>query len=401
MRILILSPYLPWPLYGGTSVRIFNIIKQLSQRGHRIVLVAGKKKGSGPSNDILQQFCQKLYLYELPLQGRLFSIIRSLFSRQPYPALQFQNKKLYEMVYNLLKNKPFDLIWINFLFMADILLKIPIGDIPVILDQHEADETVWQRYIQKGNFAQKIFSYLNLKKIQFLQKRVFRYINALLCVSEIEAEFMKSRVPSGTKVWVVPNGVDTDFFQPNNIFDKPEPVILITGSMCIGRNIDAAVGFAKKIFPKIKKAISEARFWIVGYRPNKEVLALKTIPGIVVTGTVKEIRPYYQKAKVYVAPFRFGEGTRLKVLEAMAMGIPIVSTEMGCQGIEVVDGKHLLIADNENDFANRVVELLVNPERGEKLALAARKLTEEKYQWKKIVDGLEPKLQKLVYARKK
>jgi sugar transferase (PEP-CTERM/EpsH1 system associated) len=396
MKILMISPYLPWPLYGGASVRIFNIIKELSQRGHRIVLVAGKKKDSDLSNNILYQLCEKVYLYELPSMGRLHSIIHSLFSRQPYPTFQFQNKHLSEIVYDLLKNERFDLLWINFLFMADVLSKITVRNTSIILDQFEADELIWERYIQKGNFIQKIFSYSNLKKIQALQRKVFKYINTLLCVSEIEAEFMKSRVPQETEVWVAPNGADIDFFQPKVIHNKSEPIILITGGMCVKRNIEAAIWFAKKIFPKIKKVVSEAQFWIVGSYPDKKVLALKIIPGVVVTGTVREIRTYYQKAKVYVAPFRFGEGTRLKVLEAMAMGIPIVSTEMGCQGIEVIDGEHLLMAKTEDEFAEKVIELLSSSQKGQALAKASRKLIEQKYNWKVIVDTLELKLKKFI-----
>ncbi len=392
MRILMLSPYLPWPLYGGTSVRMFNIIKQLSQRGHQIVLVTGK--GVDFTNNPLQQLCEKVYLYELPKMNRLSSAIRSLFSCKPYPGLQFQNKHLYEIVYGLLKNESFDLVWINFLFMAEILLKIHSGDIPVILDQYEADELVWKRYIQNGNFAQKIFSFLNLKKIQSLQKKVFKHLDAILCVSEIEGEFMKSRTPSNTKIWVVPNGVDTDFFQPK-YFDKLESVILMTGSMCIERNISAAIWFAKKIFPKVKKAVPEAQFWIVGFNPDERIFSLKSIPGVKVKGTVEDIKPYYKKAKVYVAPFRFGEGTRLKILEAMAMGVPIVSTEAGCQGIDVVDGKHLLIAKNEDEFIKKVIEILLNPQKGQVLAEIARKLVEQEYNWKVIVDILELNLKKL------
>jgi len=398
MRILMISPYIPWPLYGGASVRMFNIIKELSQRGHKIVLAAGKDINSNSSADILNQLCEEVCLYELPKQGRLLSLARSIFSGKPYPALQFQNKQLYETVSGLIKNDHFDLIWINFLFMADILFKIPASNVPIILDQFEADELVWKRYIKKGSLVQKIFSYLNLKKIQFLQKIIFKLIDALICVSAEEANFMESRMPIGNKVWVVPNGVDMGFFKANNIV-KEKQVILMAGSMCINRNIDAAVWFAKDIFPKIKKIITDAEFWIVGYEPDKRVIALKSIPGVKVTGTVEEIKPYYEKAKVYVAPFRFGEGTRLKILEAMAMGVPIVSTEGGCQGIGVVNGQHVLIADNEDDFSGKVIELLQNAQLSRAIADTGRAFVERGYNWKAIVGAIDVKLQHI--SRKK
>jgi len=121
--------------------------------------------------------------------------------------------------------------------------------------------------------------------------------------------------------------------------------------------------------------------------------------GVHVTGTVEDVRPYYAKAKVVVAPYRFGAGTRLKILEAIAMGVPIVATDAGCQGIEVVDGQHILIANTEADFSDRVIELLRNPQRAQMLAEAAHALVEQKYDWKVIVGALEPKLQELVRRR--
>lgn len=291
-----------------------------------------------------------------------------------------------------MKEEKFDLVWINFLFMSDVLFKIKGVDTPAILDQFESDESVWSGYIKDGNLPQKIFSYFNLRKIQILQKKVFKRINTLLCVSETEAEFVRSKMPAGKQIWVVPNGIDVDFFQHNEPVNESGQVILLTGSMCIVRNINAAVWFAKGIFAKIKKNIPEAEFWIVGYNPGKEILELKKTPGIKVFGTVQDIRPYYKKAKAYVAPFKFGQGTRLKVLEAMATGLPIVSTKEGCQGIGTVNNQHVLIADNENDFADRVIELLRNKQLSGKISNNAKTFVEQKYSWDKIVNDLEIKL---------
>jgi len=396
MKILMVSPYLPWPLYGGASVRIFNLIKELSNKGHKIILLAGKQNNSDALNDPLNKLCEQVHLYELPKQGRFLSILRSVFSLSPYPSAQFKNRRLKENFNELIeKNQP-DLIWINFLFLAEILSRISLNKIPVVLDQFEADELVWQRYIKEGNFIQKLFSYFNLKKIQRLQKKVFERINALLCVSEKEANFMKPKVPSKTNILVVPNGVDIDFFTPELFLEKLEPIILVAGSMCVLRNINSAIWFAKSIFPKIKKDIHDAEFWIVGFNPDKKVLTLGKTPGVRVIGTVDDMRLYYKKAKAYVAPFKFGEGTRLKILEAMASGIPIVSTKEGCQGIDIIDGKHVIIADNENDFANKVVELLNNNQLAKKLSKNAREFIEQKYSWSKIIDDLDKKILQII-----
>jgi glycosyltransferase involved in cell wall biosynthesis len=155
------------------------------------------------------------------------------------------------------------------------------------------------------------------------------------------------------------------------------------------------------MFPTICYEVPDAEFWIVGSHPNREIWRLAESPGIHVTGTVQDVRPFYAMAKVAVAPYRYGEGTKIKVVEAMACGTPVVSTSIGCQGLDVIDGKHLLIADGEADFSRRVIELLRDPERGQALAAAARGLAVEKYAWKKLVSDLEPKLGELMHRQRR
>jgi len=402
MRILMISPYLPWPLYGGGPVRIFNILKELSHRGHRIALLAGQGDKLLEPDNILNSFCEEIYLYNLPVQSSFSFFLRSFFSPQPYPALRFLSNSLRKNFSHLLNNRTFDLIWVNFLIMLDTLSLPAIKNIPLVLDQIESDELLWQEYIRNGNFFQKVFAYLNLKKVKRIEKKLFKYVDVILCVSEIENNFTKSRAPQGTEVWTVPNGVDTKFFNPTRLFSKKETnSILLCSSFGVQRNIDAAIWFTKKIFPKIQEQIPDAEFWIIGSYPTSEIRQLNLISGVHVTGTVNEIRDYYLKGKVFVAPYRFGAGTKLKVLEAMAMGLPIVATEVGCQGIDVINGQHLLIANTETEFSERVIELLGNPQLAQKLAAAGRALVEQKYNWKKIVGDLKPKLQKLIYARQK
>jgi glycosyltransferase involved in cell wall biosynthesis len=190
--------------------------------------------------------------------------------------------------------------------------------------------------------------------------------------------------------------VDVDFFPCIPASQRSANYILLGGIMYIRRNIDAAIWFTQSMFPRIRKAIPDAELWVVGACPDREVLQLQKVPGVHVTGTVKDTREYFAKASVLVAPYRFGAGTRLKMLEGMATGTPIVSTRAGCQGIEAVDRTHLLIADEEADFADRVIELLRNPELGARLAASARALVQEKYSWQSIVGGLDPKLRQLV-----
>lgn len=396
MKILMVSPYFPWPLHGGGSVRIFNILRELSQRKHQVTLLAGKEDEKLEPDNILNQICEKVHLYNVPSGNRLIFMFQSIFSDQPYPFSRFQTDSLKKNLNNLLKNQKFDLIWINPLISTAIIPSNLIKNTPIVVDQHECEDWVYQAYLREGNLGERLLAFINLMKIKNFKQKIFSQSDAILCVSKEEADFTQRQAKEKVKVLVVPNGVDEDFFRPPSLFLAEKNIIILCSNMSIRRNIDAAVWFARNIFPKIRAEIPDAEFWIVGKNPAAKVWKLNSIPGVKVTGTVQDIKEYYLKGKVFVSPYRFGAGTKLKVLEAMASGIPIVSTTVGCLGIGLVDGKHLLIADSEADFSNRVIKLLENPELAQRLAEAALSLAKEKYQWKKIVENLEPELLELL-----
>ncbi len=396
MKILIISPLVPWPLYSGGSVRIFNLLKQMSLRGHEVFLLVGENSSSLTIDSELAGFCEKIYTYKIPIFNSFFFHLRSVFSFKIYPAVKFQSKYFKEILYSILSEKKPDIIWVNFSFMVDMLPDGLHKKIPVILDQHESERLVYYGYLKKGNLLQKVFSLINIIKLNAFERKVFSNINIVLCVSEGEAAVIGKHIKKEVKILVVPNGVDEAFF--NNLDSKTskENIIIFCANMAIRRNIEAAVWFAKRIFPKIKRQIPDAKFWIVGSWPSLEVLRLNEIPGVKVVGMVKDIKKYYTKGKVFVAPYHFGAGTKLKVFEAMASGVPVVSTDIGAQGIEVTNNKNIVIANNENDFCNSVVELLSNLQRAKEVGDAGQSLVKEKYTWNKIVSRLEPEILKLL-----
>jgi glycosyltransferase involved in cell wall biosynthesis len=270
---------------------------------------------------------------------------------------------------------------------------------PVVLDEHESEGLLWRQYLRQGGVPKRAFALLNLIKMRWFQKAVGSCIAAMLCASDREAEFARTHLPPHVKLWTVPNGVDTDFYVPGAPEGRESHSILLCASFAIYRNREAAIWFARTVFPRVKQEVPEAEFWIVGSHPNQEVRQLAEIPGVYVTGTVEDVRPYYARAAVSVAPYRYGEGTKLKVLEAMASGAPVVSTPIGCQGIEVKDGEHLLIVNSADEFASRIVQLLRNQELRRSMAARARSLIEREYAWKKIVGDLDPELCELVRKR--
>jgi glycosyltransferase involved in cell wall biosynthesis len=266
-----------------------------------------------------------------------------------------------------------------------------------VLDQHNVDELVWSDYSKYSNsLAMKIFSTINFYKVKKYQRNIIRYFSTIVCVSPDDAEYMQRIIPQNVKTWVVPNGVDTEYFRPNFSKGNKTNIIMLCASMDVSMNIDAASYFARKIFPAVKLNIPDSEFWIVGRNPAKQVTDLKTAGSIFVTGSVDDVRPYYEKAKVVVAPYRFGGGTKLKILEAMAMNLPIVSTNIGCQGINTAGIEQIVIRDDQGGFAEAVINMLGSSKLNDTIPdSSARAVVCAKYSWESITRNLELKLNEL------
>lgn len=401
MRILALSPHLPWPLYGGNVVRIYGILRELAGRGHEIVLLAGY--GGPPLTDDhpVKILCREVRFYQPPASARqtrpVLAALASVLSPLPYTAAKFGGRTIQESIREVLEANHFDLIFANFAFMAHLIPADLARNTPVVLDEHESEGLLWRQYLRQGGIAKRAFALLNLVKMGWFQKAVSSRIVAMLSASEREASFARTFLPPRVKLWIVPNGVDTAFFAPAAQEGEGNQSLVLCAGFGVYRNCEAATWFVQQILPRVREAIPDAQFWIVGSKPPPEVRKLGEFPGVHVTGTVEDVRPYYARAAVSVAPYRYGEGTKLKVLEAMASGVPVVSTTIGCQGIEVRDGEHLLVADTPDAFTDRVVGLLRSETRRREIGTRARCLVEQQYSWTKIVGGLEPKLLELAH----
>ncbi len=394
-----LSPYIPWPLYGGPPIRIYYVLRELVRLGHEVVLLAGHGGASLSAAHPLRTLCREIVTYQPPSSASssvpFLSALRSLASPLPYVAAKFGARQIQESIQSIAQKHEFDLLWANFAFMAHAVPPGLCGSTPLILDEHESEGLLWRQYLRHGSLPKRAFAVINLIKLPAFRKRLMSRVAAVLCNSEREADFTRRYAPPRVQVWAVPNGVDTEVFAPAQADGNRRNAILLCSGLAVYRNRTAALWFARRMFPRIRREVPDAEFWIVGSHPNREIRRLGESPGILVTGAVEDVRPYYALAKVAIAPYRYGEGTKIKVVEAMACGMPVVSTSIGCQGLDVIDGRHLLIADNETDFSRRVVELLRDTERAQVLSDAARALAAQKYSWQGLISALQPKLQEL------
>jgi glycosyltransferase involved in cell wall biosynthesis len=257
----------------------------------------------------------------------------------------------------------------------------------LVVDEHNIEyELLYRMYKTERSAVRRFYNWLEFMKFKREEISTWRGVSGCVMTSGREQEIVKTLAPS-TPTIVGAHAVDVEFFSPSAQPVKPDALV-VAGLLRYRPNIDGAVYFVQEIFPRILAVRPDTVFYIVGAGATDELKRLENA-NVVVTGTVPDVRPYAHDASVFVVPLRMGGGTRLKVLEGLSMEKPVVSTSVGCEGIEVVHGEHLLIADDPAEFANAVLELMRNRDLAVRLGKQGRVLTEDRYKWESVVSRLE------------
>lgn len=398
MNILFLISQIPYPLDTGAKIRSYNLIKHLVQH-HQITLVSFQNT----TEDIqkvhaLRNFCTDVKTIPRSDVNRTINkyglLFLNLFSYYPYNIQKQYSRKMERVIANWTNEGKFDLLHCDSLQVSRNALSL--NSLPKILTEHNLESVIFRRYCEKEtNLIKKLYIYLQWLKLRRYEEMACKSFDYCVACSEHDKKILSDMVDS-QKIHVIPNGVDTEYFRPTNHHlslrtYSPQPNSLIfTGSMDWLPNEDAMVYFTSCIFPLIKKKIPKVMLSIVGRNPTKKLKGLtKEDRSIEVTGRVDDVRPYIARSSVYVVPLRIGSGTRLKILEAMAMGKPVISTTIGCEGIEATPGENIMVADDPKDFAEKTVELLRDSELRQKIGRAGRLLVEERYDWQRIAKLLD------------
>jgi glycosyltransferase involved in cell wall biosynthesis len=303
---------------------------------------------------------------------------------------QMQNK-----LDELCDNNKYDITLTEFSHTASYEMKT---DAVKIMDAHNVEYEIFRRMWLNAHSPLRQFYYKNeYKKFYHEEIIAIRRHNSILVTSENDKKILDQEVPEIQK-HVIPNGVDAEYFTPTN--EKREPHSLVfTGAMSYVPNYDGIIYFLDTTFPLIQKAIPDIKLYIVGSRPPKNLIN-RASHNVIITGLVDDVRPFINRSSAYIVPLRMGSGTRLKVLEAMAMRIPIVTTSMGCEGIDVVDNESVLIGNEPLTFADSVIKLLSNKSLQRTLIDNGFELMKSQYEWSVIGDKLEHTLHALVSNKK-
>ena len=393
MNILLLSPWLPWPALDGARIRIYETLRFLAQR-HSVTLVTSvRRKEEVEQASVLNCFCKNVVATVLsdgigPVLSRLS---KGFFSRRALIESFYYDAEAAEHIRLLTSRVAFDVIHVEFPFLTPYLKAIvPHHRGKKILSMHNIESLRFEREIQLSQWGKRRLLLLGDHLFfRAWEKQALREFDGIVTVSDLERTWVQRHTP-GAAVELVPNGVDTEYFRPAaRVNSKTDPYIVFTGLMDYPPNVDAVLWFCAEILPLLQRKIPNLGFKIVGKNPAPRVLALGKKKGVQVTGTVPDIRAYVADALALVVPLRSGGGTRLKILEAMAMERPVISTTVGAEGLAITPGTDILIADNAKQFVSQLEFLLKASDTAENLAKAGRRLVVDKYDWRVCLGGLE------------
>lgn len=396
MKILIVSSYLPFPLYSGGHIRLYNLIKNLS-KNHEITLIC-EKRDSQKEEDVkeVEKICKKVTVVKRRKQWTMENILKTGFSKNPFLVVGHTNDQLKLAIQDELVREKYDLIHVETFYVYQ---NLPTGrtglskvNIPVVLAEHNIEYMVYQRYAKLANFFLKPLFYLDVLKLKKIEQAIWKKADKLIAVSAYDKRIMKR-----ADAVVVPNGVDTDVFLFRSFQHVPsEKRLLFIGDFNWIQNQDALEFILKEIWPNILAKIStlswdiNLKLWIVGKNIPQDLKNLAKAKNIILDEKSNQTTSLiFRQSYVLLAPLRVAGGTSYKILEAFASGTAVVTTNLGIVGLEAKNGTHVLSGETPFELTDLVCNLLTDHSLYNKLTLNARKFVEEKYDWKKITKKLE------------
>ena len=383
MNLLVLSPFYPWPLEQGGKIRVFNLVRQLAH--HHEVTLACLAEAEPADRGPLTEFCREVLTVPRP-PSPLRDLASFLGRGEAYNVARYASHSFRQALAQLATRQRFDLVLVEFSLLWPYAGLFP--GVPVVLDAHNVEaEIVRQLGESCRNPLKRLLYQREERLLRHLEEAAWRECALCLAVSVREQATIAAACGVPGKVESVPNGVDLERFdfQPK---ERPGIKVLFLGGMEYGPNLDAGRWFLTDVFPKLRNTLPAVEVDVVG-RQLAKLGDLVAQPGVRIHENVPDVLPFFRGADLLAVPLRLGAGTRLKILEAMAAGLPVVATAKGCEGIAAVDGEHLLVADGTEVFARAVARLLADCELAGRLAHNARQLVTERYSWEELGARLE------------
>ncbi len=392
MNILFIAKEFPHHRVIGGPIIIYNRIKHLSPR-HTISLIAFGGSPSKEEIDSVSRFCKEVRIVSPPATGSTMRKITDYFySPVPPYFLLCRSREMYQRLREMVRSFRYDLIISEFSMVSQYLYRNPdLDGIKRVMSVHECYYLARRKVFRVQSFNREgLMALYHLKGLKDFEFNMYASADKVLALtSEGREELLKVR--PDLDISVVPHGVDVDHFAPPVERGKAHPpTLMFLGNFPHDPNRDAVMFFGTKVWPLIRERLPESRFLIVGRGPTKDMKELAAQDqSMIITGEVDDVRPYFHESDLFVCPVRMGGGFRGKVLEAMACGVPVVSTRLGAEGLPARSGENIILNDIPHEMADTIVRLLSEDSLREQIAARARELVVEKYSWEVGVRLLE------------
>lgn len=379
MKLLVLSSRFPYPIEKGDKLRIYHQIRELSTQ-HEVILIAlSDQKVSEEQLQEMRQYCQEIHVFRLSKIRIMLRLLGSLFTQKPFQQAYFFRAAFAREIRKITLEASPDMIYCQLLRMATYCQDVPF---PKTLDYMDALSLGMKRRAEHSPFWVKPIIKREARLLATYEQQLKQAFDHHTIISVADRDVIKP--DSLDQIHIIPNGVDVDFFAPK-AQPTPQFDLVFVGNMGYFPNVEAARFLAKKVMPLLS---TETRLLLAGARPDPQVRALAN-DNIHISGWVEDIRDAYADGKIFVAPLFTGSGQQNKILEAMAMGLPCITTSLVNNAIGAAPDTEILLADSDEAFAKQIKRLQSDPELREQLGAASRKMVQEKYSWEGSVRKLE------------
>ncbi len=388
MKILMVTPYLPYPPASGGQIRTLNLLKYLSRDNEIILVSLYKNKQQKKYLKYLKPFCQQIYLCKRPEKPwRIDIVLKAIFSRKPFLIVRNFSIEAKDTIQKLLKEQKFDVIHLETFY---VMPHLPKTNIPTLLVEQTIEYEVYQHFVETLPVLIRPFFYIDILKLKYWERHYWKKASLVATVSISDEEKINKIEPKIFPV-IIPNGAGDDMLVdklPSKLLYRP--ILLFVGNFFWLQNEEAANFLIKEIFPKLKRVLKNFQLIIAGqeakrinHHHDRQLQIIDIAPS-----NSKTIKKLYHQATLFVAPIYGPGGTRLKILASMASGLPVIGTKIGFEGLSVEDNIHVLVADDSDSFVKEIVHILNNENLYKKLQANSFIKVKEIYSWDKIAQRL-------------